>query len=51
MKKIAVQSLLLSIFIFSCSESDNASKTTIERLYSDEGKSVGAIFKTKWVSD
>ena len=51
MKKIAIQTLLLSIFIFSCSDSDNASKTTIEWLYSDEGKSVGAIYKTKWVND
>ena len=51
MKKITVQTLFLSIFILSCSDSNDASKTTIEWLYSDEGKSVGAIYKTKWVSD
>ena len=51
MKKITVQTLFLSIFILSCSDSNDASKTTIEWLYSDEGKSVGAIYKTKWVND
>ena len=51
MKKITVQTLFLSIFILSCSDSNNASKTTIDWLYSDEGKSVGAIYKTKWVND
>ena len=51
MKKITVQTLFLSIFILPCSDSNDASKTTIEWLYSDEGKSVGAIYKTKWVND
>ena len=51
MKKITVKTLFLSIFILSCSDSNDASKTTIEWLYSDEGKSVGAIYKTKWVND
>ena len=43
--------ILLLIFFFSCSDNDKGKTITMDWLYSDQGKSVGAIYKAEWMDD
>ena len=51
MKNIATLFISSLILFCSCSNNKTNQKITMEWLYSDEGKSIGAIYKTEWIDN
>ena len=51
MKKIATLFIFSLILFCSCSKNEINQKITMEWLYSDEGKAIGALYRTKWIDN
>ena len=51
MKHLAILFVLSITFFWSCSENKKEQTITMEWLYSDEGKSVGSIYKAEWIDN
>ena len=51
MKHITILFVLSITFFWSCSENNKEQTITMEWLYSDEGKSVGSIYKAEWIDN
>ena len=51
MKHIIILFVLSITFFWSCSENNKEQTITMEWLYSDEGKSVGSIYKAEWIDN
>ncbi|MFL2994694.1 MAG: S9 family peptidase [Candidatus Neomarinimicrobiota bacterium] len=51
MKSIRSYSFLLLVIFQSCTTDEPEQKFDIEWLYSDEGRSVGAVYKTAWIDE
>ena len=51
MKSICSYSFLLLVIFQSCTTDEPEQKFDIKWLYSDEGRSVGAVYKTAWIDE
>ena len=51
MKNIATLLIFSLLLFYSCSENETKREITMEWMYSDEGKSIGALYKTEWIDN
>ena len=51
MKNIAILFISSLILFCSCSKNEINQKFTLEWLYSDEGKAIGALYRTEWIDN
>ena len=51
MKNITIIIIASLILLNSCSDQEKKNEVTIEWLYSDEGKSIGSLYKTEWLDN
>ena len=51
MKNITIIIIASLILLNSCSDQEKKNEVTIEWLYSDEGKSIGSLYKTEWMDN